>query len=348
MKANLFDYFLPQNLIAQKPANPRDSSRLLVLDRNKGEISHHIFRDIVKFLNKGDVLVFNDTKVFPARIMAKKETGGKIEILFLEEISPQIWQVLTKPAVKKGKKIIFKNKTFECVESGLRTLVKTDMDKEKLLPFLKKFGKTPLPPYIKNGQKESYLRRVYQTVYAQKEGSAAAPTAGFHFTQSLIEKIKNKGVKIEFVTLHVGLDTFVPIKTENLEDHKMHSEYFEIKKETIKNLLEAKSKGKRIIAVGTTTVRALETLASDKVRPCQGKTDIFIYPPYKFKLTDALITNFHLPKSTLLALVSAFTSYPQTKDKFKSFQKSLIGKAYKEAVKENYRFYSFGDACLIL
>jgi len=350
MKTSLFDYSLPKELIAQNQASPRDASRLLVIDRKTKTISHHKFSDIANFMRENDILIFNKTKVFPARIIGKKETGGKIEVLFLEEIRPKIWQVLTKPGLKEGHKILFKDQEFVCIkQDSNETLIKTKLKKDDLFYLLEKFGKTPLPPYIKANQKESVLRQKYQTVYAQKIGSVAAPTAGFHFTKRLIRKLKNKGVKIEFLTLHVGLGTFAPVKSENLEDHKMHSEYFEIKKEVAERLFEAKKEGKRIIAVGTTTTRALESI--DKDGPCQktmGKTNLFIYPPFKFKMTDALITNFHLPHSTLLALASAFVSYPQTKEKFRDFSSSLIGRAYKEAIKRGYRFYSFGDACFII
>jgi len=348
MKSSLFDYNLPKALIAQKPASPRDASRLLVINRKTKTISHHKFSDIANFMGENDILVFNKTKVFPARIIARKETGGKIEVLFLEEIRPKIWQVLTKPGLKKGHKIFFKDQEFTCLnQDSNQTLIKTKLKKDELFYLLQKFGKTPLPPYIKTNQKESLLRKQYQTIYAQKTGSVAAPTAGFHFTKRLIRKLKNKGVKIEFVTLHVGLGTFAPIKSENLEDHKIHSEYFEIKKEVAERLFDAKKAGKRIIAVGTTTTRAIESL-DEACSKISGKTNLFIYPPFKFKMTDALITNFHLPHSTLLALVSAFVSYPQTKEKFKDFSSSLIGKAYKEAIKRGYRFYSFGDACFII
>jgi S-adenosylmethionine:tRNA ribosyltransferase-isomerase len=348
MKVSLFDYQLPKELIAQKPASPRDSSKLLLIERDSKKISHHSFKDIANLLKKDDILVFNKTKVFPARIFVKKETGGKIEILFLEEISPKIWKVLTKPSIKPNQKLFFRKEEFVCIKQNQEeTLIKTKLAKNKLLSLLEKFGKTPLPPYIKIEEKESYLRKKYQTVYAKETGSSAAPTAGFHFTKRLLEKLKRKGVKTEFVTLHIGLGTFKPIKTENLEDHKIHSEEFEIEKEVLERLIKAKKEGKRIIAVGTTTTRVLETIALNQHK-LKGKTNLFIYPPFKFKMVDGLITNFHLPHSTLLALVCAFVSHPQTKENFKDFQTSLIGKAYKEAISKNYRFYSFGDACFII
>ena len=348
MKTKLLEYKLPPQLIADKPAAPRDNSRLMVIDRKTEKISHHKFKEITKFFKKGDVLVLNKTKVFPARLVVQKDTGGKIEILFLEEESKKIWQVLTKPGLKIGQKATKDNLEIICLEHKDNiTKVKINLAKQKLMNFLEKFGQTPLPPYIKTKEKESTIKKNYQTIYAQKTGSVAAPTAGFHFTKKLIEKIKRKGVKIKYITLHIGIATFAPIKTDRIENHKMHYEFFEISKNTAKSIFSAKSKGKRIIAVGTTSVRALETIAGSKEKT-SGKTNLFIYPPYEFKLTDCLITNFHLPRSTLLAMVSAFVSYPQTKKKFKSFEKSLIGKAYKEAIKNGYRFYSFGDACLII
>ncbi len=342
------NYYLPYSLIASKPASPRDSCKLLVIDRIRKTTSHHKFSHIGQFLKKGDLLVFNKTKVFPARLFAKKETGGKLEILFLEEESPFIWQVLTKPGLKEGQKASLKElQIISIKQEENHTKIKVNLPKEKVIKFLEKYGKTPLPPYIKTKDRESKLRKSYQTIYAKEIGSAAAPTAGLHFTKRLIKKLKKKGVKIKYLTLHVGIGTFAPIKTKDIRDHKMHSEYFEIDKKTKQAIFKAKAQGKRIIAVGTTTTRVLETLAKDK-RKTSGKTDIFIYPPYKFELTDGIITNFHLPKSTLLAMVSAFVSYPQTKERFKNFQESLLGRAYREAIKNKYRFFSFGDACLIL
>ena len=355
MDISQFDYTLPKNLIANSPAVPRDHSRLMIIDRKDGKITHHKFFEIENYLGPNDVLVLNKTKVFPARFFANKETGGKIEVLLIEEVKRGIWKAMTKPGLKDGQSITFKDRVFKAVEHDEQTvLLKTDVEKIELLNLLEKYGHTPLPPYIHSKDTESELRKEYQTVYAKITGSVAAPTAGFHFTEELLEKLKNKGVQIEFVTLHVGLGTFTPVKTKRLEDHPMHFEYFEVEKDVTKRLNKAKSAGKRIVSVGTTTTRVLETLASDKVRLCQlagnlkGSTNLFIYPPYKFKFVDALITNFHLPKSTLLCLVSALVSYPNTGEKFESFDKSLMGKAYNEAIKNKYRFYSFGDACLIL
>lgn len=351
MDISKFDYTLPKNLIANYPITPRDHSRMLVINRKNKEISHHKFFEIENLLNKDDVLVLNKTKVFPARFFAKKETGGKIEVLLIEEIKNKVWEAMTSPGLKDGQKIIFGKQIFETIGHNDQTvLLKTNLDKFDLLNLLKKYGSTPLPPYIHSTQKESELRKEYQTVYAKSEGSVAAPTAGFHFTKELLKRIKNKGIQIEYLTLHVGIGTFAPVKTKKLEDHNMHFEHFEVDKETIKRLNKAKEQGRRIVAVGTTTTRVLETLArnSELKSKNKGSTNLFIYPPYKFKFVDALITNFHLPKSTLLSLVSAFTSYPNTKRGFTSFNDNLMGKAYKTAIKEKYRFYSFGDASFIV
>jgi S-adenosylmethionine:tRNA ribosyltransferase-isomerase len=278
--------------------------------------------------------------------------------LFLEETKSGVWKCLTHPGLKPGIQLVSNKHLFDVVgQEGISNVVDTHLPKEKLMRILSTYGHTPIPPYIKGEDPEKKLRKEYQTVYAQKIGSVAAPTAGFHFTKSLLARLKAKGVQIEYVTLHVGLGTFAPVKTQNIEDHPIHSEEYFIDKDTAERLNKAKKQSRRIVAVGTTSVRTLESAASaapDRVRPCQldfeklrGTTDIFIYPGYKFKFVDALITIFHLPKSTLLALVSAFVSYPNTNKKFKDFKSALMGKAYAEAIKEKYRFYSFGDACLI-
>ena len=355
MKTSLFNYSLPKNLIANSPAAKRDLSRLIIIDRKTGKISHHKFFEIEKYLGNNDVLVLNKTKVFPARIFAKKATGGKIEILFIEEIKEKVWTALVHTGGKIGTKILFKDYSFGIVgKKEQMVLIDTNLDKTGMFNMLKKYGKTPLPPYIKSDEEESDLRKKYQTVYAEETGSVAAPTAGFHFTSDLLKRLEAKGVQIEYVTLHVGLGTFAPVKVKEIEDHPMHSEEFFVDKNTAARLNKAKMDGKRIIAVGTTSTRVLETLAASaktgslQMFPRNGKTKIFIFPPYQFKFVDALVTNFHLPESTLLTLVSAFVSYPNTKSKFKNFKTLLIGKAYEEAVKEKYRFYSFGDACFIL
>ncbi|MGA2910954.1 MAG: tRNA preQ1(34) S-adenosylmethionine ribosyltransferase-isomerase QueA [Candidatus Microgenomates bacterium] len=346
MKTSDFNYELPRNLIANSPAKPRDYSRLMVIDRKTGQISHHRFYEIEKFLRPNDVLVLNKTKVFPARLFAKKITGGKVELLFIDEVKPEVWRAMTHPGLKKGSQITFKKYIFDVAgQEGMTAIINTKMDKDAVLKLLKVFGNTPLPPYIHTKETEGKLRKEYQTVYAKLTGSVAAPTAGFHFTERLLTRLKKKGVQIEYVTLHVGIGTFAPVKTKTLEEHKMHEEEFFVDKPTFGRLIRAKKEGKRIVAVGTTSTRVLETITPKKL---SGSTNIFIYPPYKFKFVDALITNFHLPASTLLALVSAFVSYPNTKEKFNDFSSSLMGRAYQEAIKEKYRFYSFGDSSLII
>lgn len=363
MDINYFEYILPKDLIANSPVVPRDSSRLLVVDRKNGTLSDRVFRDIDNYLNKNTVLVLNKTKVFPARFFGRKQVlkqdsrrlsgGGKIEVLLIEEVKTGVWKALTKPGLKDGQMLTFKDVVFKAVGHEEQTvLLETITDKVELLKLLDKFGHTPLPPYIKSKKSESSLRESYQTVYAETQGSVAAPTAGFHFTKDLLDKIKSNGVQIEFITLHVGLGTFAPVKTKTLEDHPMHYEYYEVDDEVVKRLNAAKKSGKKIISVGTTTTRVLETLALENcelnMEKLTGSTNLFIYPPYKFKFIDGLITNFHLPKSTLLCLVSAFVSSPNTKDAFLDFDKSLIGEAYQHAINNDYRFYSFGDACFII
>ena len=340
MKTDDFDFELPEELIAQEPILKRDSSRLMVVDKKTGSISHHIFTDIVDLLNKGDVLVLNDTKVIPARLFGIKEnTNAHIEVLLLNNIENNIWSCLVKPAkrVKEGTIISFgdgllKAKCLEVDDEGIR---KIEFKYDGIfMEILDKLGTMPLPPYIKTKLKD---KDRYQTVYAKNIGSAAAPTAGLHFTKELLEKIKNKGIIICYVTLHVGLGTFRPVKVEDVSKHKMHSEYYEMNEETANILNKAKEEGRRIISVGTTSVRVLETVMNkyNYFCKCSGWTDIFIYPGYKFKAIDNLITNFHLPKSTLIMLVSALAS------------REIILNAYKEAVKEKYRFFSFGDSMFI-
>ena len=340
MKTDDFDFELPEELIAQEPILKRDSSRLMVVDKKTGSISHHVFTDIVDLLNKGDVLVLNDTKVIPARLFGIKEnTSAHIEVLLLNNIENNIWSCLVKPAkrVKEGTIISFgdgllKAKCLEVDDEGIR---KIEFKYDGIfMEILDKLGTMPLPPYIKTKLKD---KDRYQTVYAKNIGSAAAPTAGLHFTKELLEKIKNKGIIICYVTLHVGLGTFRPVKVEDVSKHKMHSEYYEMNEETANILNKAKEEGRRIISVGTTSVRVLETVMNkyNYFCKCSGWTDIFIYPGYKFKGIDNLITNFHLPKSTLIMLVSALAS------------REIILNAYNEAVKEKYRFFSFGDSMFI-
>ena len=339
MKTDDFDYYLPEELIAQTPLKKRDESRLLVLDKETGEIEHKHFKDIIDYLNEGDVLVVNNTKVLPARLIGvKEETEAVIEVLMLKDLGDNTWECLSKPAkrVKIGTVVKFsdelKAEYTYIGEEGIRHF-KFIYD-GIFYEILDRLGEMPLPPYIHEKLED---KDRYQTVYAKEVGSAAAPTAGLHFTPELIEKIKEKGIIYEEITLHVGLGTFRPVSVEDVTKHKMHSEFYSMTKETADVLNKAKKEGRRIISVGTTTTRTLETIMSlyNEFKECSGYTDIFIYPGYEFKGIDALITNFHLPKSTLVMLVSAFAS------------KEKIMKAYEEAVKEKYRFFSFGDAMFI-
>ena len=339
MKTEDFDFYLPEELIAQTPLEKRDSSRLLVLEKETGNITHKHFSDIIDYLNKGDVLVLNDTKVLPARIIGTKEdTGAVIELLMLKEKEKDIWEVLCKPAkrVKIGTIVKFSDKLkAECLDIGDEGIRIFKFIYEGIfLEILEELGEMPLPPYIHEKLKE---KDRYNTVYAKNLGSAAAPTAGLHFTNELLNSVKQKGVKIEYITLHVGLGTFRPVSVEDVTKHKMHSEFYQMSKKTAKVLNDAKKNNSRIISVGTTSTRTLETIMNlyGEFKECSGWTDIFIYPGYEFKAITSLITNFHLPKSTLIMLVSALAG----KDK--------IMKAYSEAVKEEYRFFSFGDSMFI-
>lgn len=339
MNLSEFNYDLPQELIAQKPIERRDSSRLMVLDKITGEITHRHFYDIVEYLNEGDCLILNDSRVLPARLYGVREdTGSPIEFLLLTRKEQDIWEVILRPGkkAKPGKRFVFgdgrlKAEVLEVVNDGNR-LVRFEY--EGLFEnILDEIGEMPLPPYIT----EKLLdKERYQTVYSKEEGSAAAPTAGLHFTNELLDKIREKGVKIGFVTLHVGLGTFRPVKESVVENHKMHSEFYILSQETADIINETKKNGKNVVAVGTTTCRTLESVAREgEIKAKTGWTDIFIYPPYEFKAIDKLITNFHLPQSTLLMLISAFAG----KDK--------VFNAYNEAIKEKYRFFSFGDAMFI-
>lgn len=339
MKTSDFDYYLPEELIAQTPATPRDSSRLLVFDREKDKIYHKHFYDIVDFLKEGDLLVRNNTKVLPARMFACTEHGGKVEILLLKRFDLTEWEVLVKPGkkAKPGVKLVVSE---ELSLQVLETIEEAGSRRVKFIyngifeDIISRVGEMPLPPYITEKLKD---KDRYQTVYAKVDGSAAAPTAGLHFTDELIKKIKDKGVDIADVLLHVGLGTFRPVKSDDITSHHMHSEYYEVDEAAAEKINRAKREGRRVIAVGTTSVRTLESVADENgfVKPTKGNTEIFIYPPYKFKCVDALVTNFHLPKSTLLMLISALS----TREK--------ILEIYKTAVEEKYRFFSFGDACFI-
>lgn len=339
MKTDDFDYYLPENLIAQTPLENRSESKLMVLDKN-GNIEHKHFYNIIDYLNEGDSLVINDTKVIPARIIGIKEsTGAVIELLLLKDLKNNKWECLAKPQKRlKVNTIIsfgeglLKARVYEILEEGI-TRIELLYD-GILMEILDKLGTMPLPPYIHEKLKD---KDRYQTVYAKNYGSAAAPTAGLHFTEELLNSIKKKGVNIVHITLHVGLGTFRPVSVEDVTKHKMHTEHYIVTKESADILNKTKEAGKKIIAVGTTSTRTLETVLrdNDKFIACSGDTDIFIYPGYKFKAIDGLITNFHLPKSTLVMLVSAFS------------KKEYILNAYKIAVENNYRFFSFGDAMYI-
>lgn len=349
MKLDLFDYILPEGKIGNVPAEPRESARLLILNRENLTIDEGTVNDLVNVLGDQDVLVLNDTKVFPARLFGQKESGGKVEILLVKE-DGDYWWAMSKPGLKKVKSLKFKGLSGEVLETK-DGLVKIKFDKtgEEFKKIILEIGKTPLPPYINSSLTEKEAREKYQTVYAKYEGSVAAPTAGFHFSESLISRLKEKGVKVCYVTLHVGLGTFQGVKTEEIEDHQMHSEWYELTEETAKKLNQYKQEEKRIISVGTTATRVLESCTNDfgLLEASTGETKIFIYPPYKFKFVDALITNFHLPKSTLLMLVSAFVSFPNTEDNFIDFKSSLVGEAYQKAIVLDFHFYSFGDAMFI-
>jgi len=379
MKLAYFDYHLPEQLIAQKPVYPRDHSRLMVLDKQKKTISHRHFYDLPDYLKKGDVLVLNNTKVFPARLIGKrKDTGGKAEVFLLKKhstrnnkqknsklinpknkiIQAEVWEVLIDHRRKKLGQTIQFGKGLECqivkkIDESVWE-VKFNKQGKKLEKLINILGQVPIPPYIKLKGKSKNLKNQYQTVFAKEKGSVAAPTAGFHFTKPLLNKLKKKGVQIEYVTLHVGLGTFAPVKVDDIIKHRMHSEWASIDLKTAKRLNKAKQAGRRIIAVGTTTARTLEAFSRNFQKPNTKKqkiskpqisnfkllsgnkwTDIFIYPGYKFKFVDSMITNFHLPKSTLMMLISALAG------------RSFIFKAYQLAIKNKYRFYSFGDAMLI-
>ena len=341
MKTSEFFYNLPQELIAQTPIEPRDASRMMVLHKENDEIEHKHFYDIIDYLDEGDCLIVNDSRVIPARIYGTKDdTGAKVEFLLLRQIENDKWETLVKPGkkAKPGASFTFGDgllhaKVLEVAEDGNRIVALKS--EENIYATLDKIGQMPLPPYITEKLED---QERYQTVYSNELGSAAAPTAGLHFTHDLLERIKEKGVNIGYVTLHVGLGTFRPVKVEDVTQHKMHSEHYEIPKETAELINWTKNAGKRVIAVGTTSCRTLESVAAQygAIKACDGFTDIFIYPGFEFKVLDGLITNFHLPESTLIMLVSAFYGYDKTM------------RAYQEAVDQKYRFFSFGDCMAIL
>jgi S-adenosylmethionine:tRNA ribosyltransferase-isomerase len=350
VKTSEFDYELPAELIAQTPVEPRDTSRLMVVERHTARITHHHFRDLPQFLKSGDLLVYNESRVIPARLFARKPTGGKVEILLLRQRNDETWETLVggkriRPWMRLtlldgpgGGPTSATAQVVEAGERGMRVLV---FDRP-VLPLAEEVGTTPLPPYVHTPLEDGDR---YQTVYARVPGSAAAPTAGLHFTPELAREFQEMGVRSAFVTLHIGLDTFRPVKEENIEDHHMHTEYCTLTPEAARQINQARAEGGRVIAVGTTSVRVLESAArksqtsnpkSQTLGALEGDIDLFIYPGYQFRAVDALITNFHLPRSTLLMLVAAFAG------------KKILDRAYAEAIRERYRFYSFGDAMLIL
>lgn len=340
-----FDYELPEELIAQTPAKRRTASKMMVLNQTSKTIEHKHFFDIIDYLNEGDVLVLNDTKVFPARLLGQKLTGANVEIFLLKELENKQWEALVKPSKRVNAGNIIKISD----ELSVRTLVRIDGGKwlvqlnyiGDIYEILNRVGQVPLPPYIERKMTSDELKKLdakrYQTVFAKHAGSVAAPTAGLHFTQDILKKIKKKGIKVCYVTLNVGLGTFKPVKCENILDHKMETETFEISAKTAKIINEAKNAGKNIVAVGTTSVRTLETAFKQQgeIKACKGSSKLFIYPSYKFNVVDKLVTNFHLPKSTLIMLVSALAGT------------DFIKKAYQEAINNNYRFYSYGDCMFI-
>ena len=338
-----FEFEIPENLIAQNPSKERDNCKLMIVDRKTGDLQHKKFKDIVDLFNKGDVLVLNNTKVFPARLYATKDkSDAKVEVFLLRELENDLWEAMVKPArkVRIGNKLIFeKNISCDVIDntvSGGRVL-RFEYNVDSLYPFIDKKGHSPLPPYIKRKSIPSDKNN-YQTIYATERGSVAAPTAGIHFTKELLSKLKKKGVKIATITLHIGLGTFRPILVEDLTRHHMDSEYYSVPIETADIINEAKSKKKNVWVVGTSTARALETVCVSgfQITSKKGWTDKFIFPPYKFKMCDRLITNFHQPQSTLMMMVSAFSN------------KDFVMKAYKEAIKKKYRFYSYGDAMICI
>ena len=348
-----FHYDLPQTLIAQTPVEPRDSSQLLIVHRATERFEHMVFSQITDHLRAGDVLVINNSKTIPSRTIASRQNGKPMEVFFLHPIKryengSEEWEVLSKPGLKLNQTVHIQQSsmTVTCLEDlGYTRKVLVEGAKENVFAELNRCGSLPVPHYIQETPKDSNR---YQTVYAQPVGSAATPTAGLHFTPGLLEKIRAMGVHIAEVTLHVGLGTFLPIKVDDPTQHKMHSEWYELNQQTAEIINEAKSHGRRVIAVGTTSMRTLESCldpsASHRVRASSGETNIFIYPPYSFQIVDALITNFHLPGSTLLLLISAFCAQQKS---FTTFAESLAGKAYQEAILHHYRFFSFGDAMFI-
>jgi S-adenosylmethionine:tRNA ribosyltransferase-isomerase len=361
---NDFNFELPKKFIAQTPINPRDHSKLLVFNRITKTISEKLFYNLPEIIDKNYFIIRNNSKVIKARMFGKKETGGKVEIFLIKNTNKEnnIWQCLTKPGLKVNQIVYFDEKINQnkdqlkgiIIEKSKENLIKFNCSLKLFLKKIEKIGHTPLPPYIKT-EENKIIAEQYQTTYANKSGSIAAPTAGLHFTKELDRKLKDKGANISDLTLHVGLGTFLPVKTEIITDHKMHSEEFIITQEVANQINENILKGKKILSVGTTTLRALESsnYFDEKyqkflVKPNEKETNIFIYPPFQFKIVNSLITNFHLPKSTLLMLVASLLSQPNAKEEFVDFDKSSLGRIYQFAIENNYRFFSFGDAMLIL
>ena len=343
MRVDDFDYILPAEMIAQHPSDQRETSKMMVLECKNQSISHNHFYNIFEYITPDDLIVINNTKVIPARIFGQKETGANIEVFLIEKVDSNHWKCLLKPQkrIRKGTKVIIDNKfSVRATEkaNGENWIIETPAGFEQEIEFI---GNMPLPPYIKREKENAYKdqdKNRYQTIYAKVPGAVAAPTAGLHFTPEIIQKLEQQGTKVTEITLHVGLGTFQPIRCENIKDHIMHKEYYSISEETANLINEQKKQNKRVIPIGTTSIRTLETIARDnngEIKACSGLSDIFIYPGFEFKITDACITNFHLPKSTLIMLVSALAG------------KDFIFKAYKEAIKNNYRFYSYGDCMFI-
>ncbi|MDD3773694.1 MAG: tRNA preQ1(34) S-adenosylmethionine ribosyltransferase-isomerase QueA [Patescibacteria group bacterium] len=349
MEKENFNYKLPVGLIAQEPNNPRDHSRMMILDRLNGAIFHSNFFDLPKILDEKYVLVFNNTQVMPARVFGYKETGGKVEVLFVKKLTQKVWEVLIKGKITIGTKITLSRQIQLQVINFKDQIFRIKILKGDciLREFLRKKGQMPLPPYIKSQMKENEARKKYQSIFAKIDGSVAAPTASLHFTPRILNRLKNKKIKFAFLTLEVGWGTFAPVKSKKIEDHKIHNEKMVITQKTADFLNQKKKEGKKILAIGTTVARALETATDGKgiLHEHNKETSIYIYPPYKFKFVDAMLTNFHLPKSSLLFLVSAFAKTSADKSAFAGRDK--IFKAYREAVKKKYRFFSFGDCMLI-
>jgi S-adenosylmethionine:tRNA ribosyltransferase-isomerase len=368
-----YDYDLPDKYIANAAVFPRDHAKLMRVNRQTGNLSDHFFYDLADFLGANDVLVLNETKVFSARLLGKKASGGKVELLLIKQIDLDSFEAISKPGLKLGQRLFFPRRSFTESDASLSEdlemsdflqaeVIYRDPDSAKvqvrfnqggadLLSEIDQCGFTPLPPYIHPTQTEDKLKEEYQTVYAKHLGSAAAPTAGLHFTDQLLDKLREKGVQIEKITLHVGLGTFAKLSMANLEEKRLHEEFYEIKEDVAKRLNQAKQQGKRIIAVGTTSARTLESAVMSRnvheLSNLKGQTSIFITPPFQFAFVDALLTNFHLPQSSLLMMISAFCTSPNTSATFNDFKQTVVGQAYQRAIDHEYRFFSFGDVMLI-